>query len=877
MIVYPPPRIPTEEQLNNYDAASLLDELTRSESEIGEDLNEQLAEVVERYQLERLMREAEEKARNEQDPILPFILNNNGGGGGSFFTERQRQLEEDANEQLEEMMEAHEPRQQEEVKRKGDDPGAHTWFREVSRVDHIPAVSYYPHQVLEESDWENEKAKAAAAVETGEGALAVVPLPSEEGEPVVNGGGGIYTEGGVVYLGKGGAEEPEESESESREEARSLLANMLGFTRHERLDVKKPGPMIVPPSSSGDEPKTAVNKEVLPATLVDTPKTKKVVIEGHQTEDHGIHSVDAEYAHVKFTTVVDNWRDGERIVQAIGEQLNLASYLTHIRVDQHEVSFRVDTNPEKKTATDVARAINDPRFKSNLSRRLGVNVLYAGIGDKTQASDYMSRKLVNLTQDQGIDSTHLMVYMFVGAGAAAIIVAVITMFVVKRHDKVKSKLGGLQGSGGGGGGVDSGKDYQELCRARMAGGKGTDTATSGRITTLTKENERPPSSRSSTSSWSEEPMTNMDISTGHMVLSYMEDHLRNKNRLQREWEALIAYEAEPNSRDAGLQEQCVKLNRDGAPLPFDHSRVVLNHLSNAEGLDYINASTIVSGLIERFKDQLNDVPFPLQTDHDPRAPAYVAAQGPMQSTVAHFWQMIWEQGTVVIVALCRLQENGDISCTRYWPEEGAETYHIYEVHLVSEHIWCDDYLVRSFYLKNLATGETRTVTQFHFLTWPQMGVPASAKPLLEFRRKVNKSYRGRSCPIVVHSGNGAGRTGAYILLDLVLGRMNKGAREIDIAATLEHLRDQRAGLVETRPQFEFVLMAVAEEVHAILKALPNTTSTEKRDIDKDPIKETEQQPKKADEKKGAVAEEKKAAGGAAAAEGVKEEVKKGKK
>jgi receptor-type tyrosine-protein phosphatase N len=62
--------------------------------------------------------------------------------------------------------------------------------------------------------------------------------------------------------------------------------------------------------------------------------------------------------------------------------------------------------------------------------------------------------------------------------------------------------------------------------------------------------------------------------------------------------------------------------------------------------------------------------------------------------------------------------------------------------------------------------------------------------------------------------------------------MNKGAREIDIAATLEHLRDQRAGLVETRQQFEFVLTAVAEEVHAILKALPQTQSTEKRDVEK---------------------------------------------
>lgn len=76
----------------------------------------------------------------------------------------------------------------------------------------------------------------------------------------------------------------------------------------------------------------------------------------------------------------------------------------------------------------------------------------------------------------------------------------------------------------------------------------------------------------------------------------MEDHLRNKGRLQREWEALCRYEAEPSAREAALQSECAPLNRPGAPLPFDHSRVVLNYLANAEGLDYINASTIVSGI-----------------------------------------------------------------------------------------------------------------------------------------------------------------------------------------------------------------------------------------------------------------------------------------
>ena len=45
---------------------------------------------------------------------------------------------------------------------------------------------------------------------------------------------------------------------------------------------------------------------------------------------------------------------------------------------------------------------------------------------------------------------------------------------------------------------------------------------------------------------SEEPTsTNMDISTGHMVLAYMEDHLKNKQRLEQEWVALCGYEAEP--------------------------------------------------------------------------------------------------------------------------------------------------------------------------------------------------------------------------------------------------------------------------------------------------------------------------------------------
>uniref|UniRef100_A0A7M4EDC0 Protein tyrosine phosphatase receptor type N2 n=1 Tax=Crocodylus porosus TaxID=8502 RepID=A0A7M4EDC0_CROPO len=371
------------------------------------------------------------------------------------------------------------------------------------------------------------------------------------------------------------------------------------------------------------------------------------------------------------------------------------------------------------------------------------------------------------------------------------------------HHKLKEKLSTL--------GTDASSDataaYQELCRQRMAV-KSSDRPEplhTSRINSVSSQfSDGPipsPSARSSTSSWCEEPVqSNMDISTGHMILSYMEDHLKNKNRLEKEWEALCAYQAEPNVATIAQKEENIQKNRSETVVPYDHSRIFLKTENSHDNSDYINASPIM--------------------DHDPRNPAYIAAQGPLPATVADFWQMVWENGCVVIVMLTPLTENGVKQCYHYWPDEGSNLYHIYEVNLVSEHIWCEDFLVRSFYLKNLQTNETRTVTQFHFLSWNDQKAPASTRSLLDFRRKVNKCYRGRSCPVIVHCSDGAGRSGTYILIDMVLNKMAKGAKEIDIAATLEHLRDQRPGMVQTKEQFEFALTAVAEEVNAILKALP---------------------------------------------------------
>ncbi|XP_053754647.1 receptor-type tyrosine-protein phosphatase N2 isoform X3 [Panthera pardus] len=489
---------------------------------------------------------------------------------------------------------------------------------------------------------------------------------------------------------------------------------------------------------------------------------------------------------------------GKELMEGVAQLLEVPmSVFADVVVVGPAVTFRLSASVQNLTTGDVAQAAVDNKDK--LEKASGLEILQAGSGSKSKL------KLPPRRAKQG-DSTPFIVLTLVSVVAMVGVLLASGAIYCLRHTsraRLQDKLSGP----GDHPGPDATAAYQELCRQRMATRtserpEGPHTTRINSVSSQFSDGPMPsPSARSSTSSWSEEPVQpHMDISTGHMVLAYMEDHLKNKNRLEKEWEALCAYQAEPNSSLVAQRAENAHKNRSPAVLTYDHSRVLLRSENSHSRSDYINASPIM--------------------DHDPRNPAYIATQGPLPATVADFWQMVWESGCVVIVMLTSLSENGICQCCHYWPDEGSSLYHVYEVNLVSEHIWCEDFLVRSFYLKNLQTNETRTVTQFHFLSWCDRGVPSSARSLLDFRRKVNKCYRGRSCPIIVHCSDGAGRSGTYVLIDMVLNKMAKGAKEIDIAATLEHLRDQRPGMVQTKGQFEFALTAVAEEVNAILRALP---------------------------------------------------------
>ncbi|KAL7865486.1 hypothetical protein SRHO_G00107330 [Serrasalmus rhombeus] len=555
-----------------------------------------------------------------------------------------------------------------------------------------------------------------------------------------------------------------------------------------------PAPVTVPHGASFTTPRSIVPMKDMELNEKSSPGPKTGAKDGTNIRE--------EYGYIVTNQSPLSLYDGVKLLETLAERVHLTtSSFINISVVGPALTFRIRQNSLNLSAEDVAnKAVAEKNF---LEGETGLKIIQTGVGERTEGLPQATR--IGDGSSRGVVLT-----MVAMACVGAVVLVALAVVCLRHHARqlASGKLGlGPEA------GTETHFDYQELCRQHMAakssfsrpepgGRRGTDTSRVSSVSSQFSDGpQHSPSSHSSTPSWSEEPaQSNMDISTGHMILAYMEDHLKNKDRLLKEWEALCSYQAEPSSVSIAQSESNLEKNRYPDFVPYDHSRVKLKHEINPNREDYINASIII--------------------DHDPRMPAYIATQGPLPHTIADFWQMVWENGCTVIVMMTALVEDGEQQCERYWPDEGSSLYNIYEVNLVSEHIWCKDFLVRSFYLKNVQTQETRTLTQFHLLSWPAQGIPTSTRPLLDFRRKVNKCYRGRSCPIIVHCSDGTGRTGTYILIDMVLNRMAKGVKEIDIAATLEHIRDQRPSMVRTKDQFEFALTAVAEEVNAILKALP---------------------------------------------------------
>uniref|UniRef100_A0A7N9AP28 protein-tyrosine-phosphatase n=1 Tax=Mastacembelus armatus TaxID=205130 RepID=A0A7N9AP28_9TELE len=253
---------------------------------------------------------------------------------------------------------------------------------------------------------------------------------------------------------------------------------------------------------------------------------------------------------------------------------------------------------------------------------------------------------------------------------------------------------------------------------------------------------------------------------------------------KEEYEALAEGQTAP--WEAAKKDENRNKNRYGNIIAYDHTRVRLQLLDGDPHSDYINANYI-------------------DGYHRPRH--YIATQGPMQETVRDFWRMVWQENSASIVMVTNLVEVGRVKCVRYWPDE-TEVYGDIKVTLIETEPLAE-YVIRTFTVQKKGHHEIRELRQFHFTSWPDHGVPCYATGLLGFIRQVKFLNPPDAGPIVAHCSAGAGRTGCFIAVDIMLD-MAENEGVVDIFNCIRELRSQRVNMVQTEEQYVFVHDAILE-------------------------------------------------------------------
>uniref|UniRef100_A0A8C3PNJ9 protein-tyrosine-phosphatase n=1 Tax=Calidris pygmaea TaxID=425635 RepID=A0A8C3PNJ9_9CHAR len=299
-------------------------------------------------------------------------------------------------------------------------------------------------------------------------------------------------------------------------------------------------------------------------------------------------------------------------------------------------------------------------------------------------------------------------------------------------------------------------------------------------------------------------------------LNKMADHSEKaKQGFWEEFEMLQQQECKLlYPRKEGQRPENKAKNRYKNILPFDTTRVALQDVDESvPGSDYINANYIKS--------------IPEDGRNSEHCKIYIATQGCLQTTVNDFWAMVYQENSHVIVMTTKEVERGRNKCFRYWPDKGCtKEYGCISVRNVSERE------AQGYYLREL---EILLVKHYQYFSWPDHGVPNEPGGVLSFLDQVNRAQRSipGTGPIIVHCSAGIGRTGTIIVIDILVDIIHRQGLDcdIDIPKTIQMVRRQRSGMVQTEAQYKFVYMAVQQYIEAEQKRLEEEQRNKRKERD----------------------------------------------
>lgn len=280
----------------------------------------------------------------------------------------------------------------------------------------------------------------------------------------------------------------------------------------------------------------------------------------------------------------------------------------------------------------------------------------------------------------------------------------------------------------------------------------------------------------------------------------------------------------PQSSSWALTQAMKKVNRNrnrySNVFPWDQTRIRLPVIDQEIHSDYINASRVRLGVDDFDSDATNT------------ASQYIACQGPLESTIHHFWSMCFNESqlqnndTVVVVMVTPLIEASMVKCHRYWPElnqkwefdednmrDGIDIPNL-SIQNIDETLDSNgDYLLTTMELKS--NEIVKRVYHFYYFKWADAKVPPSIAPLYnicEDIENIRKLSRNPPVPIV-HCSAGVGRSGTFIAFDYLFRDSNRFIDLVEqdqnedsdlIYEIVYQMRASRMMMVQTIYQFNFL-------------------------------------------------------------------------
>ncbi|KAI5959443.1 hypothetical protein KGF57_002081 [Candida theae] len=165
---------------------------------------------------------------------------------------------------------------------------------------------------------------------------------------------------------------------------------------------------------------------------------------------------------------------------------------------------------------------------------------------------------------------------------------------------------------------------------------------------------------------------------------------------------------------------------------------------------------------------------------------YIATQNPLSSTIDDFWSTIELEDVQVIINL-------EAKPIEYFNHPSIKSIEVVDTPY-------PDFKLRLI---------NNRIYHFHYLSWPDFGVPHSFQSILNMIKYKNQLTLGKQLnnKLLVHCTAGCGRTGVFITLDSLIqawknSRTKVMDSDIDLVYKLvQHQRRQRVGMVQNLDQF----------------------------------------------------------------------------